>query len=450
MTSKPPINLLKWFSLLSLICIGLVSIVTSILLSRFLTFNMLQRDAQVSLEFLQNAAQIQNAIPFFRDERPASKDVEEFFHQIALIPDVLRANVYSLDRKLVWSSDPELIGQRFPDANEELDEALQGELKIETGVTGKEKYPKAEHVFLGRGSTVDFVENYFPIRDPKTSQVVAVAELYRIPRALFETIHAGQRLIWIDSIIGALFLYLSLFWIVRRADLTMRQQQRRLVESETLAAVGEMAGAVAHGIRNPLASIRSSAELMQVDSGESVHESARDIVNEVDRLESWVRDLLTYSQPDQGALEQLQLEPLIAESLSTYKKEMERRSVRLSTDFREPLPSVKADSALLVQVFNSLFSNALEAMPNGGDLTVSGRLNKAGHSVELAVHDTGVGIPTDQIDKVFVPFYTTKRKGLGVGLPLVKRVIERMGGSIGIASEVGKGTAVTIKLPLEG
>ena len=189
---------------------------------------------------------------------------------------------------------------------------------------------------------------------------------------------------------------------------------------------------------------------MQVDSGESVHESARDIVNEVDRLESWVRDLLTYSQPDQGALEQLQLEPLIAESLSTYKKEMERRSVHLSTDFREPLPSVKADSALLVQVFNSLFSNALEAMPNGGDLTVSGRLNKAGHSVELAVHDTGVGIPTDQIDKVFVPFYTTKRKGLGVGLPLVKRVIERMGGSIGIASEVGKGTAVTIKLPLEG
>jgi hypothetical protein len=194
---RPPkaFLLVRWFSLLSLICIALVSGVSSILLSNFLTEQMLQRDAEVSMQFVQSIADVQNARQYFlrSDYALPDKNLEEFFSHIATAPDVLRANVYSRDGRIVWSSDRTLIGQKFG-ANADLEKALEGHLEIETGVADWHGGPKPEHVNFG-DAPVQFVELYLPVRDAPSGNVIGVVEVYKAPKALFATIRAGVRLI---------------------------------------------------------------------------------------------------------------------------------------------------------------------------------------------------------------------------------------------------------------
>ena len=250
--------------------------------------------------------------------------------------------------------------------------------------------------------------------------------------------------------IGRLILYATLYWIVRRADGIMREQQQRLVDIETLAAVGEMASAVAHGIRNPLASIRSSAELALDGGSGPPRESAQDIIAEVDRVENWVRELLNYSRPVSGRLETVELNPIIQTSLENFTRELDKRGIVVSTQLAATLPRVRGHSSLFGQVFNNLIANALDAMPWHGRLTVASRLAADRKHVTISISDTGKGIEPGDLDKVMKPFYTTKAKGMGVGLPLTKRIIERHGGTLAISSSAGVGTTVTLQLVAPG
>ena len=232
--------------------------------------------------------------------------------------------------------------------------------------------------------------------------------------------------------------------MVRRADQVIRSQQSRLVETETLSALGEIASAVAHGIRNPLASIRSSAELWHDSSEPGVHESARDIMSEIDRLEKWVRELLTYSQPLEDQMTALALPPIIHESVTSFVRESERCDVRIKVQINECLPPVAGDPALLMQAFNNLIANALEATEPGGEIIISGASGPK--HVELVFTDNGAGIAPERMAQVGNTFYTTKRKGLGVGLALVRRIVKRFGGKVLISSRQGVGTTVTLFL----
>jgi len=275
-----------------------------------------------------------------------------------------------------------------------------------------------------------------------------VVEVYRVPAALFQTIAHGLRLIWAIALGGGLFLYLTLFWIVRRADRVIEEQSERLLESETLAVIGEMTAAITHGIRNPLASIRTSAELCQDDASPSVREGARDIMAEVDRLTEWVRQLLTYSAQEPARLEAVYLAPLLKASLAGFDREMQRRGVELNVAVAVALPPVRAERVRLSHALNSLLSNALEAMPTGGLLEVAAKVSPDARTVEVKIRDNGVGIPRDQLPRVFAPFFTSKRKGLGLGLPLVKRIVTRFGGSVSVTSEPGQGSEIVVELPV--
>jgi signal transduction histidine kinase len=439
---RRPFNLTRWFSLLSLACVASISAISALLLSNFLTDKMLHRDAVLSMEFVQAVVLADKAAAYIVAGRPrgAARELESTFKRLAQMPDVLRANVYAQDHSIVWSSDNKLVGKTFG-ANPELDQALGGELVVNSGIVRKE-----EHVNAGRPFAKKyFIETYVPLWADERRNVIGVVELYRTPDALFEAIHAGQRLIWVSAALGGLFLYAALFWIVRHADRIMRSQRERLVETETFAAIGEMASAVAHGIRNPLASIRSSAELALDGGSGPLRESAQDIIAEVDRMEQWVRELLGYSRPAGGALETVALNPLIRRSLGNFAREMDKRNIDVSAQLEETLPAVRGDLGLLGQVFNSLIVNALEAMPGRGRLTVGSRLADDHRHVEVSFRDTGTGIEAAELGKVLRPFHTTKPKGLGLGLPLAKRILERHGGTLAIASTAGAGTAVTLR-----
>lgn len=458
-----PLNLLRSFSILSLCCISLVSGTSAVLLSRFLTKSMLERDAVLTMQFVQSTMESIHPSINFTDRQmlmrqatyvdffaPENHDqvrdaFEDFFKRLALMPEVVRANVFAQDDTIIWSSHPHLIGQRFAD-NLDLQHALTGTLAIKTGTV--EHPQKAEHLAFQEHLQY-FVESYIPIWNSPHEQVIGVVEVYKVPHALFQAIAQGNRLVWGTSVIGGLFLYGTLFWIVRRATLVIRRQREQLVEAETLATVGEMAAAIAHNIRNPLASIRSSAELAsEEDEVGQWRQYAGDIMTEVDRLEDWLRELLTYARPLPHAPQPIQLALILQHALQHFDKDMARRKVQLLLELAEPLPPLQADARLLQQALHSCIANALEAMPHGGTLTMRGQLLPDRRVVQLHIHDTGHGIPHEQLAKVFRPFFTTKHKGMGVGLPLAKRIVERHGGTIALSSVVGHGTTVSLCFPI--
>jgi two-component system, NtrC family, sensor histidine kinase HydH len=442
----PPFNLRRRFSVLSFAAILVVASGASLFLSRFLTQALLQRDAAVTREVIQSVAEVEHAAAFFLSPRPvrdSDATLQDFFAHIGNLPDVLRANVYGRDRTLLWSTEPRLVGQRFA-PNDDLEEALRGAIAWETGITAREQHPKQEHKFLGP-QAVPFVETYLPLTDPATGGVIGVVELYRIPHAVFATIATGTRRIWTAALLGGLFLFGMLYWIVARGDRLIRAQQARLVETETLAALGEMAAAVAHGLRNPLASIRSSAELALETPGAPDPAGAQDIMHAVDRLEGWVRELLTYAQPATSPLAPVHLPALVRQSVAQFTRETARRGITVAVEVPATLPPVQADAALLGQVLNSVVANALEAMPRAGTLVVQGAVAPRARRVTLAITDTGVGIPPAQLAQVFTPFHTTKPHGLGVGLALARRILRRFGGDIAIRSREGHGTTVDLQ-----
>jgi two-component system, NtrC family, sensor histidine kinase HydH len=242
-------------------------------------------------------------------------------------------------------------------------------------------------------------------------------------------------------------LYLGLLPLIRVAESMLRKQQAQIVEAETIAAVGDLGSAVAHGIRNPLAVIRSSAEIARDGNDARVaREAASDIMEQVDRLEHWVRGLLTYVHLPNGDSDPVDLGPLVRACLAQFAVEMRRHGIVASEAFPGDLPPVCGDSILLGQVINSLVANAIEAMPSGGQLRLTGAMG-AGERVVLRITDTGVGMSEEQLQKAFKPFHTTKSQGLGIGLPLAKRILGRMGASIGLTSGAGAGTTVELTFP---
>jgi signal transduction histidine kinase len=206
-----------------------------------------------------------------------------------------------------------------------------------------------------------------------------------------------------------------------------------------------MSAAVAHGIRNPLASIRSSAELALDGNLDSARKNATDIIFQIDRLGKWVRELLLFSRPLSGANQNIDLVPLVEECLRSFATQFEQS--RVSCEFVRPqpgLPPVIGNYGLACQALANIVSNAIEAMADGGSLRLEFQSAAQPQSVRLVVTDTGPGMSPDELDLVFKPYYTTKRNGLGLGMALVKRIMERFGGAINLQSQKGEGTRVNL------
>lgn len=441
---EPPFNLLRRFAIASLVVITSIAIVNGILLTGFLTQRMLDHDAHVTRDFVQNVLEADGSIGYLTN--PSDKELAVRFAgsivHFTSMPDVQRINVYSRDRTVLWSSDQSLIGQRFSD-NDELEEALRGELAFETGSIAPDHQAKPEHVGLSSTSPF-FVETYIPIAVNKR-EVTGVVELYKVPVALTAAINDGHRQIWLIACAGALALYLTLFWIVRSADRKIREQQQRLLSAETMATVGEFASSVAHNIRNPLASIRSSAELLLDLTNSPSAEQADDIMASVDRIEGWIRDLVSFAHTDTGSSGTADAAQLLKDCFETAAPEFRRCGITGNFEAGVGQAMVGADAALLGHVLHNLVSNAIEATARGGSVT--GKVTAADGKIRIRVADTGRGIPPENLDKLFNPFFTTKPRGLGVGLTLVQRTLERIGGTIGVQSKLGVGTEFTIDLP---
>jgi two-component system sensor histidine kinase HydH len=237
------------------------------------------------------------------------------------------------------------------------------------------------------------------------------------------------------------------------------QVYERMKERERLAALGQMAAGLAHEIRNPLGSIKGAAQVLlpiveETNDG-SIKEFLNIIVEEVDRLNKIVSQFLDYARPYRGDPRPLDVNEVVRRTLSLLEKVEEEHKVEISTALVEGLPQVRADAEQLRQVFLNLSLNAIQATPEGGKLQVSSSLRRSTRRgataafLEVRFRDTGVGIPPSDLKSLFIPFFTTKEKGTGLGLPISQRIIENHGGTIEVRSKPGAGSTFTVLLPIE-
>lgn len=455
-------DLLRWFSVVSFIAVFVFSVAFAAVVSHFVKQEILQHDAVLTSQFVHSVAEAQAkqaklnpgvTLGQILDQRvdasgfgvdPVQVDVPraQFYEHLRVLPDTLLATVFAPDREVLWSTNPALVGT-IDESNDELEAALGAVIMVSTEYDATETRHKKEQRFVREPEKL-FVENYMPLLD-RRGKVVAVVEIYKEPSGLEQTLRRGVVLVWSCTALGAIFLYFALFWIIRRADTLLEKQRRQLVESESLCCIGEMSAAVAHGIRNPLASIRSSAELALDGDLESTRKNAADIIFQVDRLGKWVRDLLLFSRPVAGENQLIDLVALVDECLSGFTSQLDKN--RVSHEFVRPterVPMVIGNPALANQALGNILSNAIEAMPEGGSLRMELQPARQNRGVNLVVTDSGPGMSASEMELALKPFYTTKRKGLGLGMAQVKRIMERFGGSISLQSQKGAGTQVTL------
>jgi two-component system sensor histidine kinase PilS (NtrC family) len=241
-------------------------------------------------------------------------------------------------------------------------------------------------------------------------------------------------------------------------DLTrLREMEEHVKRSDRLAAIGKMAAGIAHEIRNPLASMSGSIEILKEELGDSPQSQALMgiVLREVHRLNSLIADFLLFARPISPGRERIHLNRLIEEIFQMLGHSPDFNSlIRLETQFEDDL-YIQGDANQVRQVFWNLLMNAAQAMPEGGLLRV--RLRKAfpraplpgGRSYgEVSVIDSGMGIGEEVIGKVFDPFFTTKEKGTGLGLSIVHSIVESYGGKITVQSQRGRGSVFTVVLPL--
>jgi signal transduction histidine kinase len=241
----------------------------------------------------------------------------------------------------------------------------------------------------------------------------------------------------------------ELIRLLLRANEELHAAQARLIETERFAAIGELSASVAHGIRNPLAGIKAAAEFasLEISDGHPLRETITDIVTEADKLEARITNLLDFAKPFEPHPAPCRIADIVADAAASLQSQMTARGIALVVDADPALPPVELDYAQIEQVLLVLLSNAVDAMPAGGRITIAARVVEDGR-VRIDVGDTGPGIPPDQLRRVFTLFFTTKARGTGLGLAVAKKIVERHRGTITVHSEPGNGTRFTIDLPL--
>jgi two-component system sensor histidine kinase HydH len=241
----------------------------------------------------------------------------------------------------------------------------------------------------------------------------------------------------------------------RRAAAVIREQMEainatraRLAQSEKLAALGQLAAAIAHEVRNPLAVIRSAAQ----DLGDAVpanddgaRRASTFITAEIDRLNNVVTSLLAFARPLQVQPGAVAVRELLDRALLLAHEELAAKQVRVQRSEAVDLPPVTADPDLISQVLLGLLANASEAVPVGGEVTVQARA--VGAAVEIDVADSGPGIPAALRERIFEPFYTTRTRGTGLGLAIARQIVEAHIGTIEVGERSGGGARFTVRLP---
>ena len=322
---------------------------------------------------------------------------------------------------------------------------------IETG--GREA---AQLALLSRGGMVDFKVSCTPLHDASRNLIGVLAILENIGQSAQAEKALQQYTSRLEEKVNE-----------RTSELTASQQtlqqkiseldavnselklnRDRLIRSEKLAAVGEMSATVAHGLRNPLVSIGGFARrlLKKEHADEANAKYLQIIIEETDRLEMVLAELLDFVRPRKLVLTNLHLSSVIEDALKGFNEEFVRHGIQIETSFYPGIPTIEIDASQFSRVLQNLFHNAIDAMQKGGVLHISTALEDG--QAKISIADTGPGIDDGDVEKVFHPFYTNKPSSTGLGLAICNQIIAIHGGHIKLQRSLPCGMVFDIYLPL--
>ena len=236
---------------------------------------------------------------------------------------------------------------------------------------------------------------------------------------------------------------------IQKTTADLRKTEAQLIRSEKLAALGQLAAGIAHEIRNPLTSINILIHSLRerLPSENSRQEDLKVIEEEIHRMNEIVDQFLRFAKPSSPFLEKTDVLSIFEETLQLLRPQIEKQRIVVEKEF-QALPMIQMDPEQMKQAMLNLLLNAIQAMPQGGQLTLSGRNSKEGQWIHLSIEDSGMGISPEDIDKLFDPFFSTKEGGVGLGLSITHRIIDQHHGKIEVESIPEKGTIFTVWLPI--
>ncbi|MGH7795973.1 MAG: sensor histidine kinase [Candidatus Binatia bacterium] len=449
------------FAAYSFICIGLMTAVLWLIVSNYLVNQILEREWETTAQIVR--ADVRKFLEDYdfkaQDRKSVGHKFVALLDHMRLSPAIVRFKVYNAKGVVIWSDDKSLVGKSFSD-NPQLQKALQGEVIADLSSLGK-----PENIFE-RNLLSQAVEVYVPIHSEKDQRLLGVFETYRRPDSLLQHIREARAVVLLGAVSGGLLVYISLFAIVRQAarkideqQLNLLKMQSELIASQRMAAVGEMAAAVAHGIGNPLSSIRAAAQVALLESAaadgsqtkQKMSDNLHNIMRQVDRVQRRMQGLLNFAKPLEPRPVAVEVNALVRDVVETMHSRFTDANVSRNLELGANIPSVACDLNHLEQALMVLITNALEATPKGGAVTI--RTSSIDHNsgvktVQISIEDKGAGIPEENRQRVFEPFFTTKPHGTGIGLPLAKKFVEINGGKIVLTNSSSPGTKVEITLPV--
>lgn len=464
-----PFKLVKYFSFTSFAVILVGALVLSWVISNNAKKVLLDRSEAYSELFAENM----NRQVFLRFVLPtviqygriALSNKEQFERLDQLVSNVTKGmgidsvTIFDSEENIIsYSTVPDLVGKKDR-GGIEYQKALKGENNSVLIFSGS-----LLNLLPGVPPFYSKLRTYIPFRSEEKrgeqeGSIMGVIEVVKDLSVDMQAIIDLQgRIIAFSLLIGIIMLAV-LSYIVMRADRIIearaeerRQLEEKLNEAERLASLGKMVAAVSHEIKNPLGIVKSTAEVLgkrisKVAPGNE--HLAQIIVDETARLDGIVREFLDFARPRDPRLEPVSLNSLVERVAQFMAPELEARAVTFRKELDGNLPMIPLDKEQIYQVLLNMFINAIQAMPEGGGLTVSTRQGFAGE-VELEVRDTGVGISPEKMEQIFTPFYTDKNRGTGLGLAIARNIVGKHQGRILVVSKEGQGSRFTLIFPRLG
>ena len=461
-----PFRLVKYFSLSSLVLIFFGTIVLSVLNThwiRKMQFAKSEDYALLLIENLNHQVFMQFILPIgLKYGKIELRNREQYERMDSVVRSTLHSfkvdlvNIYGMKDIVAYSYSKDLIGMENL-GGVSYQKAIDGQASSKLIQKGS-----FWELILGSPKEIKIV-TFAPLRaekplSPVSGPVLGVVEIVQDLSNDYKNIFRFQVLTLITVSGVMLILFLIMIIVVKRGEgIIQRRAQERLKLKEQLSrakhlsSLGEMVAGVSHEIRNPLGIISSSAELLKkrMPAGDTSNRLPDIIIEESNRLNNIITDFLNFAKPKEPNLFPCRIEEIIAKNIQFLTSQMESSGYTIHTRCDQDLPKIQADADMLYQAFLNILINAMQAMPEGGNIDIVVKSGDNGNSIWIAFEDAGDGVQKETLEKVWDPFFTTKDKGTGLGLGIVKNIIEAHDGQIRLDNRPEGGARVSIRIPVQ-
>jgi signal transduction histidine kinase len=364
-------------------------------------------------------------------------------------------NIYDMNNIVSYSFDKELIGIKDIGGSD-YQQALFGKATSKLVQRGS-----FWEILLGFPKEIRIVtfaplHSEQPLSSTSAGPVIGVVEIIQDMSDDYKTIFKFQVVVFITITSFMAMLMIVLILIVKRGeDITQQRAtehlklKEKLQQAEHMSSIGEMMASISHEIRNPLGIIQNSAELLKkkMPTTGTPNGIPNIIVEEAGRLNTIITDFLNFAKPQQPNLSACRVDEIIDKNLSFLASRIEENGYRIDKNYDVELPQIMADADMLYQAFLNILINAMQAMPSGGPIQVTAA--HADQVIKITFADEGDGIPEAILGKIWDPFFTTKEQGTGLGLGMVRNIIQAHEGEIEVANRSSRGSRVIVSLPVQ-